>query len=458
MRGLGDVAGTAQQGDTVRTTTAAADANIQFWLRVRQRSSKRWRQIVAEASKNTLVGAVVIGCALMMLHGSPTAVAAAPLSSATLIGIGSGLAAFISAIWVAVAVQGGAVNTAGSADLETMLVRLRVLGVGARVLSVGMTVLTGCALAWYSGLPAHVDLVRFVAAVSAWALLMTVGADAIGFASDPEGGGLAQFHKIDPLLRTQRLLVKLGADPEVDTVRSVGRTLLRGHHLLRFGLTVIALPVAATLADSVLNPPHGTQLLGRLILAVVFSIAAFGGWTLLSYLIADRQFVEAALIAAGTALVVITVTLDIAQAVLQQTPQPTMPHLARITLSVLLIMVPPLFIHGFGAIPSRAPRASRPQQTAVVVLVIALLLRRHRRQHNLVHPPPRRPWEPLAIVAAVLLPLPPVALLLSKAATARLRSQPTHRGRPLAVTVRWIAVGLLAAPAVGLLLLAYPPG
>lgn len=448
------------QSVAVDTSPGHDDANTQFWIRVRSRSRKRRRRIIAEAGKNALIGVVIICGALMIVGSSqPNTMTftALPLSSANVIAFGSGLAAFITAIWVAVAVQTGSATAAGSSDLETMLVRLRVLSVGARVLSVGMTVLTACALAWYSGLPDHFDVVRVLAAVGGWALIMTVGADAVSLASDPEDGGLDRFQKVDPLLRTRNLLTRLGADYNADTARSVVRTLRRPRHVLHLTLTIMVFPAAATVIDSVLTPPDSAQLLGRFLFAVAFSLAAFAGWTLLSYLITDDQLVEAALISAGTALLIVTLTVDIVQAVLQQAPQLTPAHLARITLSVLLITVPPLFIHGVGAIPSRAPRASQPYRTPVITVVTALLLRRHRRQLAFVEPAPRSRWEPLTLIAVGLLPLPPVALLIANAALARLRTTPALRGKLLASTVRWVAALLLAAPVIALLIWALEP-
>lgn len=437
------------------------EENTQFWLRVRRRSMRRWQRIAAESGRNALIGAAVLGWALLELtstsHGLPT-VTAAPLSGANVIAFATGLAAFISAVWVAVAVQGGTTTeAAGSSALESALVRLNVLSVSARVLSVGVTVLAGAALAWYSGLPKHLDLVRIVAIIGGWALLLTIAADAIAFTTDSESGGLARFRKVDPLLRTRRLLQDLGVDPSTATAKGTARTLLQPRRLLPMLAALVVTPAVATAVGAALNPPDTTQLIGRFVAAALFSAAAFAGWVLLSYLIADHQMVEAGVVAVLVSLFLLILIADIAAAVLRHTPPPTSTLLARVTLSVLLISVPPLFIHGVGAIPSRAPHATTPRRPAVITVVIALLLRRYRRQLAAVDATPGRRWDRLAIIALVLLPLPPVALLMANAARAKLRADPGLRGRGLATTVRWVAAALLAAPLVALILLAFLP-
>lgn len=326
------------------------------------------------------------------------------------------------------------------------------------MLSVGVTVLTACTLAWYSGLPEHLDLVRVVPTLGGWALMMVVGADAIASASGAAGTGLDRFRKVDPLLRTRQLLEHFGVDPDHDTVRTLALTLLRPRQLLPTLSALLLTPAAATLVGSAVNPPDAAQFLGRFVAAVVLSAVAFAGWVWLSYLVANRQLFDAGLITALALLFLAKLFSSVAAAVLQQQPPPSMAVLARVTLSMILITIPPLFIHGIGAFATRAVRAIRPHRTAVTTVVAAGLLRRFNRQLTALEQPPARTSEPLAVVALILIPVPPLAFLMANAAHARLRTTPNRRGTTLAVAVRWTAVALLLAPVIPLLICAYGVG
>lgn len=90
--------------------------------------------------------------------------------------------------------------------------------------------------------------------------------------------------------------------------------------------------------------------------------------------------------------------------------------------------------------------------------IAAGLLPRFNRQLTALDQPPARRWVPLAFVALILIPVPPLAFLMANAAHARLRTTPNRRGRTLVVAVRWTAVALLLAPVVPLLLCAYGVG
>jgi|GEM_PF-4921316 len=447
--------------DSDPPTSARSEPNTVFWSRVRHRANLRWRYIAPEAGRNAFAAAALFGLLLIVIRGENSAqlpLTASPIGSANIIAIGALLAAVMSGVWVAI-VSAAAPGSAVLQDppSEAVLVRLHVFTVIARALSVATGMLAAATLVWYSGLPDHLDIARVVPIVGGWMLIAVIGADAATLASDPDGAGLNRFRKVAPLLRTEQALQQLALQPDQHTPRTALRDLRTKRQLLPFLAATILVPLITAAATAVLNPPTSEQMLGRLIIAICCSITAFLGWVLLSLLITNRDYIDAGMLAALASLFIFLIVVDVVASAAEQEPISTWPHLARIMLSVLLVTVPPLLIHGIGALPSRGRRGDGPYRNAVLTIVGVLLLHRHARQLRSVQPPTKLPVDRLAIVAFLLLPIPPVALLLANASAAKLRSDATVRGRTLAVTVRWIAAALLIAPIAVTVVLAAAP-
>lgn len=451
--------GVVPVGDvTVSARSVGQEVNTLFWRRVRRRGRRRWQQILREAGRNSFVGLASLGWMCVVLwssHSTASAapLTAAPLSGANIIALGGGLTGFVAAIWVAVAVQPGSDDhSLQSAAAGSMLVRLQVLMLGARVLSVAMTLLAGGSLIWYSGLPSHLDLVRTLPVIAGAVLVLVIAADAVGLAADPEGKGLDRFRKVDPLMRTSETLHGLGVDPDADTAGSVARGVLLPRRFIPALVAVLGVPLVAVAISEALVP-SSEQFWSRFAVAAACSIAAYVGWVVLSYLIADGQLFEAVALVVITTLIVVLVIVGVVSVVAGNLAAVTPWEAVRVLLAVALTTTLPLVVHGFGAIPRRAPHGMNPYRNAVVTFAAVLLLRRHGKQLRALQKSRKLAVDRLAIIACILMfPVPPAALLLANVAAARLRSAPGVRGRGLALVARWGSVLVLMAPLVVLLL------
>lgn len=448
--------GSVTENTRVHGTEAAGDAETTaFWGRVRRRTQRRLHLLLLCAGRFTLAGSVLT--LLLWMFSQPVEAPAAPwsadpLSSTTVLALGAGLAAFVSGIWVAAVQQSTTPDAAPrSANLESTLVRLKLFAAAAKALISTTTVLTIGALTWFSGLPDQLDLLRSGIIVAAAAFVILIAADAAVLSENPEGAGFTRYQQLEPAQQLRDVLASLHVHPDT-RAREHLRLLTARQVFLPTAITLIVLPAISTALTVPVNPPHDGQLLGRFLLGILSALVSLCFWIWLSYLLAGKRYVEAALGTCIAGLLTLAVIVGVAEATLQAAAPMPARALAGSMLSVTLILVPPLVLHGFGAMPYRAPRAVTPPRTAVVIVITALYLQRLHRQQQRLERYDGPSIDPLAIAAACCLLVPPAALLLAVAARAKLRATPEVPGRGLATFSAWTAAILLAAPLVALII------